>query len=143
MTIKTIIQIEAPVSSVFRKLTDGKNLKNWIEGFKKIKSISGRRPNKGSISKQIFEDAKGLMEVEEEILYYDRNKEFQVKLSHKNMLTLETYEFVNQGDSTRLILTTNIRLIPMFIGIFAPFMKPQMRKLQEANLMRFKRLLEK
>jgi hypothetical protein len=143
MTIKTIIQIEAPVSKVFSSLTDGKNLKNWQEGFKKLKSISGRRPNKGSISKQVFEDAKGFMEVEEEILYYDRNKEFQVKLSHKNMLTMETYEFVNQGDSTRLILTTNIRLIPMFIGIFAPFMKPQMRNLQEANLRRLKRLLEK
>ncbi|MFK7949276.1 MAG: SRPBCC family protein [Saprospiraceae bacterium] len=144
MTIKTVIDIRQPVSTVFKELVNPDNMPKWVEGFVQIDKVKGRRPRRGSISNQIHKDSKGRMELREEILLFERNKKFEIRLSHKNMDTKQSYEFLSQGKSiTRVILTTETRLIPAFIGIFSIFMKGGMKRQQEGNLMRFKKLMEK
>lgn len=144
MTIKTVIDIRRPVSEVFKELVNPDNMPKWIDGFVKLEKVKGRRPRRGSISNQIHKDAKGRMELKEEVLLFERNKKFEIRLSHKNMDTKQSYEFLSQGKSiTRVILTTQTRLIPAFIAIFSVFMKGGMQRQQEANLMRFKKLMEK
>ena len=144
MTIKTVIDIRRPISEVFTELVNPDNMPKWIEGFVKIEKVKGKRPRKGSISKQIHKDSKGRMELREEILLYERNKKFEVRLSHKNMDTKQSFEFVSQAPAvTRVTLVTQTRLIPAFIAIFSVFMKGSMKRQQEANLMRFKKLMEK
>jgi len=144
MTIKTVIDIRQPVAEVFKELVNPDNMPKWIEGFVRLEKVKGRRPRRGSISTQIHKDSKGQMELREEILLFERNKKFEIRLSHKNMDTKQSYEFVNQGKSmTRVILVTQTRLIPAFIAIFSVFMKGGMKRQQEANLMRFKKLMEK
>lgn len=144
MTIKTVIDIRQPVSVVFKELVNPATMPKWIDGFVKLEQVKGRRPRRGSISTQVHKDAKGRMELKEEILLFERNKKFEIRLSHKNMDTKQSYEFLNQGKSmTRVILTTQTRLIPAFIGIFSIFMKGGMKRQQDANLMRFKKLMEK
>lgn len=144
MTIKTVIDIRRPVAEVFKELVNPDSMSNWIDGFIKLEKVKGRRPRRGSISNQIHKDSKGRMELREEVLLFERNKRFELRLSHKNMDTKQSYEFINQDKSmTRVILTTQIRLIPAFIGIFSVFMKGSMRRQQEKNLMQFKKLMEK
>jgi uncharacterized membrane protein len=144
MTIKTVIDIRRPISEVFTELVNPDNMPKWIEGFVKIEKVKGKRPRRGSISKQIHKDSKGRMELREEILLYERNKKFEVRLSHKNMDTKQSFEFVSQAPAvTRVTLVTQTRLIPAFIAIFSVFMKGSMKRQQEANLMRFKKLMEK
>lgn len=144
MTIKTVIDIRRPISEVFTELVNPDNMPKWIEGFVKIEKEKGKRPRRGSISKQIHKDSKGRMELREEILLYERNKKFEVRLSHKNMDTKQSFEFVSQAPAvTRVTLVTQTRLIPAFIAIFSVFMKGSMKRQQEANLMRFKKLMEK
>lgn len=143
MTIKTVIDIRRPISEVFTELVNPDNMPKWIEGFVKIEKVKGKRPRRGSISKQIHKDSKGRMELREEILLYERNKKFEVRLSHKNMDTKQSFEFVSQAPAvTRVTLVTQTRLIPAFIAIFSVFMKGSMKRQQEANLMRFKKLME-
>ncbi|MFT5833752.1 MAG: hypothetical protein ACI97N_001380 [Cognaticolwellia sp.] len=144
MIIKTVIDIRQPVAVVFKGLVEPSNMPKWIEGFQTLESVKGKRPRKGSISKHIFNDSKGRMEIQEEILKFDRNKKFEIRLSHKNMDTHQAFQFLNQGNEiTRLILTTQTRLIPVFMGIFSIFMKSRMKKQQEADLKKFKYLVEK
>ena len=144
MTIKTVIDIRRPVAEVFTELVNPDNMSKWIEGFVKLEKVKGRRPRRGSISTQVHKDSKGRMELREEILLYERNKKFEIRLSHKNMDTKQSYEFISQGQSvTRVTLITQTRLIPAFIAIFSVFMKGSMKQQQEANLMRFKKLMEK
>ena len=144
MTIKTVIDIRRPISEVFTELVNPDNMPKWIEGFVKIEKVKGKRPRRGSISKQIHKDSKGRMELREEILLYERNKKFEVRLSHKNMDTKQSFEFLSQAPAvTRVTLVTQTRLIPAFIAIFSVFMKGSMKRQQEANLMRFKKLMEK
>lgn len=144
MTIKTVIDIRRPISEVFTELVNPDNMSKWIEGFVKLEKVKGRRPRRGSISTQVHKDSKGRMELREEILLFERNKKFEIRLSHKNMDTKQSYEFISQGQSvTRVTLITQTRLIPAFIAIFSVFMKGSMKQQQEANLMRFKKLMEK
>lgn len=144
MTIKTVIDIRRPIAEVFTELVNPDNMSKWIEGFVKLEKVKGRRPRRGSISTQVHKDSKGRMELREEILLYERNKKFEIRLSHKNMDTKQSYEFISQGQSvTRVTLITQTRLIPAFIAIFSVFMKGSMKQQQEANLMRFKKLMEK
>ena len=144
MTIKTVIDIRRPIAEVFTELVNPDNMSKWIEGFVKLEKVKGRRPRRGSISTQVHKDSKGRMELREEILLFERNKKFEIRLSHKNMDTNQSYEFISQGQSvTRVTLVTQTRLIPAFIAIFSVFMKGSMKRQQEANLMRFKKLMEK
>ena len=144
MTIKTVIDIRRPIAEVFTELVNPDNMSKWIEGFVKLEKVKGRRPRRGSISTQVHKDSKGRMELREEILLFERNKKFEIRLSHKNMDTKQSYEFISQGQSvTRVTLVTQTRLIPAFIAIFSIFMKGSMKRQQEANLMRFKKLMEK
>lgn len=142
MVIKTVIDIRQPIALVFKELVNPLNLPKWVNGFQKLESVKGRRPRKGSISKQIIKDSQGLMEIREEILNFDKNKHFEIRLSHKNMETHQHFQFLNKGKTTRVILTTTTRLIPAIMAVFSIFMKGQMRKQQEADLMRLKKLLE-
>ena len=144
MTIKTVIDIRRPIAEVFTEMVNPDNMSKWIEGFVKLEKVKGRRPRRGSISTQVHKDSKGRMELREEILLFERNKKFEIRLSHKNMDTKQSYEFISQGQSvTRVTLITQTRLIPAFIAIFSVFMKGSMKQQQEANLMRFKKLMEK
>lgn len=144
MIIKTVIDIRQPVSIVFKNLVEPSNMPKWMANFQRLDTVKGKRPRKGSISTQVFSDSKGIMEMREEILGFERNQKFQLLLSHKNIETNQTFEFIPQSkDITRVILTNDIRLIPAFMGVFSVFMKGQMRQQQEENLMRFKKLLEK
>lgn len=142
MVIKTIIDIRKPVSVVFKELVNPKNLPKWVNGFQKLESVKGRRPRKGSVSKQIIKDSQGIMEIREEILKFEKDKNFEIRLSHKNMETHQHFAFAKEGKTTRLTLTTTTRLIPAIMAVFSVFMKGQMRRQQEADLMKLKRLLE-
>ncbi len=139
MKIKTVIQINHSTEKVFRYLTNSRNMPEWMMGLQKIKSVKGRRPAKGSISTQVFKDAKGLMEVKEEVVEFERNKTFALQLSHKNMETTQLFSLAANEDGTKLTVETQTRLIPAFIGIFGVFMKDQMRRQQEQDLKKLKR----
>lgn len=144
MVIKTIIDIRQPIAVVFKSLVEPANMPKWMANFQKLEAVKGKRPRRGSISTQVFKDSKGTMEMKEEVLNFERNKKFELQLSHKNIETHQTFEFIAQDkEITRLVLTNNISLVPAFMGIFSVFMKGQMRRQQEADLMRFKKLLEK
>lgn len=144
MIIKTVIDIRQPVAVVFKNLVEPLNMVKWMANFQKLEPVKGKRPRKGSVSTQFFKDSKGAMEMREEVLGFERNQKFKLLLTHENIETHQTFEFLPQSeDITRVILTNDIRLIPAFMGIFSVFMKGQMRRQQEADLMQFKKLLEK
>lgn len=143
MKIKTVIQINRPIEKVFQYLTNARNMRLWVMGLQQVKPVKGRRPTKGSLSTQIFKDEKGLLEVKEEVLKFEKNKAFELQLSHKNMETTQSYTFTKNETGTRVTVNTYTRLIPAFIGIFGFFMKGQMRRQQETDLKKLKQLLEK
>ena len=142
MKFQSNILIKESVNKVYQYTVDPKNLKNWVHGFKQYKPQKGRRRTTGSTAVQVFDDGE-LMEVKEEVLSNVANKEFVCRLSHKNMESNVSYRFLNQGDAlTKLVVQTDVRLKPAIFNLFSLFVKGPMRKQQDDDLKRLKRVIE-
>ena len=142
MKFKSEIIINKPVNEVFRYTISPKNLSRWIDGFEKFKPVSGKPRHAGSIGMHIYNDKEGRLEVKEEILTIEPRKSIKSHLSHKNMETTLVFRFFDQGNSTKIIVDTRVRLKPFIFNLASPFVKSPMKKQQLADLTRLKKCLE-
>jgi len=142
MNFKSEIIIHKHVNEVFQYVVNPKNLSRWIDGFEKFKTVSGKPRQAGSIGTHVYNDKEGRLEVREEILALEPRKSIKTHLSHKNMETTLDFRFFDQGNSTKIIVDTHIRLKPFLFNVASPFVKKPMKKQQLADLMRLKKCLE-
>ena len=143
MKFQSEIIINKPVREVFKYTLDIKNLSRWIDGFQKYKVVSGKARKPGSIGMHIYKDEGGELEVREEVLDIEMNKLISTRLSHKNMETTLNFRFLDQGNATKIIADTQVRLKPMIFNLAAPFVKSPMKKQQASDLERLKNCLER
>jgi polyketide cyclase/dehydrase/lipid transport protein len=142
MKFSSEIIINRSVQEVFRFTTSHKNLSRWVDGFQTFKSIKGRNRGEGSTATHIYQDSAGLLEVHEEVMEITSDKLFKSRLTHKNMDTILAFKFLNQGNSTKIITETKVRLKPAIFNLFSLFMKGQMKKQQQADLRKLKNVIE-
>ena len=142
MNFRSEITINKPVKEVFKYVINPKNLSKWVDGFEKFKPQKGKPRQLGSVGTHIYNDKDGKLEVREEVLANEPDKILKTHLSHKNMETTLTFRFLNQGDSTKLIAETKVRLKPFIFNLASPFVKTPMKKQQQADLDRLKKRLE-
>lgn len=138
MKFQSEIIINKSVKEVFQYTVNPKNLSRWVDGFEKFKPLSGKVRQVGSVGTHIYNDKGGKLEVREEVLALESDKNLKTHLSHKNMETTLNFRFLNQGDSTKIIVETQIRLKPLLFNLASPFVKAPMKKQQQADLNRLK-----
>ncbi len=141
MKFQSEIIIDKPVKEVFQFTVNPKNLSRWIDGFVKFKPLSGKARKVGSVGIHIYNDKAGKLEVREEVLVHNPFKNFKTHLSHKNMDTTLDLQFLDQGDSTKLLAQTTVKLKPFLFNLAAPFVKSPMKNQQLADLKRLKNCL--
>jgi uncharacterized protein YndB with AHSA1/START domain len=144
MTFTTSVYIEKPLSDVYRYVVlEPKHMKNWVQGFDAYRVQTGRKRKTGSVATQVFNDDGHKTEVREEVLEIKPNQRFRCLLSHRNMLSEQDFQFLNQGDGrTKLLVETEVKLRPALFNLFSFFMKGPMRRQQQADLERLKSILE-
>jgi len=142
MKFSSEIIINHPIKEVYRFTVSHKNLSRWVDGFQSYKAIKGRNRGKGSTSTHIYQDSAGKLEVHEEVLEVVKGKSFKSRLTHKNMDTVLEIRFLDQGESTKVIADANVKLKPQIFNLFSLFMKGQMRKQQQGDLRKLKRVIE-
>ena len=136
------IIINKSVKEVFQYTVNPKNLSRWVDGFENFKPLSGKLRQVGSIGTLFYNDKEGELEVREEVLAFETGKYFKTHLSHKNMETTLNFRFLNQGESTKIIVETHVRLKPLLFNLASPFVKIPMKEQQQADLTRLKKCLE-
>jgi uncharacterized protein YndB with AHSA1/START domain len=142
MKFRSEIIINKPVKDVFQYTVNPKKLFLWVDGFEKFKPLSGKVRQVGSIATHIYNDKEGKLEVREEVLALESGKSLTTHLSHKNMETTLNFRFLDQGNSTKIIVETRVRLKPLLFNLASPFVKTPMKKQQQADLNRLKNRLE-
>jgi len=142
MKFSSQVIIRRPIKEVYRFTVSHKNLSQWLDGFQAYKSIKGRNRGVGSQATHIYQDSAGKLEVHEEVLAVIPDKSFKSRLTHKNMDTTLEYRFLDQGDETKVVTDTHVKLKPAVFNLFSFFMKGQMKKQQQADLRKLKHLLE-
>ncbi len=145
MTFESSIFIQQPPQAVFRFVAlEPKQMKLWVKGFERYKAKGSSKRQPGSRGVQIFNDGGQRTEVQEEVLDLTPYELFRCVLTHRNMVSRQTYRFLDQGASqTKLQVETQVKLRPALFNVFAFFVKRPMRKQQEEDLQRLKRVLEK
>ena len=139
MKFSTNIVINRPVTKVFNFAMHPHNLKTWVNTLKGYKTLKGRRNQVGNTGVLIFEDKEGKLEVSEEIVQFERNRFLHTKLSHKGMDSEIQIKFLDQGDSTKVMVNTTVRLKPWIANLFSIFMKNEMKQQQARDYQRFKK----
>lgn len=142
MKFRSEIIINQPVNEVFRFATNYKNLSRWVDGFQSYKSTKGRNRGIGSTSIHVYKDSAGLLEVNEEVIEVQEDKLFKTRLSHKNMDTILSMRFLDQGNSTKVVTEAVVKLKPYIFNLFSFLMKGQMKKQQQADLRKLKNVIE-
>lgn len=144
MKFQTSIIIYKSVAEVYRYTLHPQNMNKWVQGFQQFKPGKGRKRAKGSTAIQIFNDGGQVTEIQEEVLENIINQHFTFRLSHKNMESEVNYHFLNQGDQvTKLLVKAKVRLKPRIFNLFALFVKGPMKRQQEQDLAKLKKLIER
>lgn len=142
MKFSTNIIINRPVSKVYNFALNPHNLKIWVNSLQSYKAKKGRRNQVGNTGILIFEDKAGKLEVSEEIVQLQRNQLLHTKLSHKGMDSEIIVKFLDQGEYTKILVHTTVRLKPWIANLFSIFMKNEMQKQQAGDYRRFKKAIE-
>ena len=135
MKFSNRIQIDRPPREVYRYFIDPRNLKRWQANYERFRAGkgAGKRPS-GSRSTHIFKDVKGELEVEELVIKNVADREFEHRMTAKNMSSKVHYRFLDRGDSTEVVVENELSLKPALLNLFGIFLKGSMREQQAADL---------
>ncbi len=142
MNFRSEIEIQASAEDVFRYCLNPKNLKNWMDGFQRFKQLSGRQRQAGAKLMLVFKDKAGELEVNEQIVEVTKGKLIRSELSNKNMRTQQSFRFLNQGGTCKILIDTKVQLRPAIFNLFGFFVKGPMQKQQGEDLQRLKQVIE-
>lgn len=136
------LNIKKSPDVVFRYLASPVKMVEWVKDFKSIRPIEGRRSQVGSTSKLTYKDAKSAYTIEEEVLTFNRNETFEVKLDHKELITTVKYQVAKSERGTILVVTYNVKFKNFINRIVAPFFKIPMKNQQTEDLKRLQQNIE-
>lgn len=137
------IEIDRPVSEVYREYADPENLPRWLTGLQRIEHVSGTPGEVGSISKHVYLEKGRIIEMVETVTAHEPEKHFAGELETGGMQCRIYVDFVDQGDSTLMRLRSDFRSQSLMMKLMMPFMKGHIRERQEGDLKKFKALVEK
>jgi len=129
-------------AEVFRYLTSPAKLTEWTKGLQSIKPLKGRRSKEGGTSKLFFKEQKTTFSVEEEVLVFDRNNRFKIRLDHQEMVSVVDYYFRTTDDQTVVIAKYDIHLKNLLNRFVAIFFKGPIKKQQLEDLKKLKQKIE-
>jgi len=136
------IEIERPVSEVYRQFSDPDNLPRWISGLQRIEQIEGAPGEVGSVSKHIYLEKGRIVEMIETITAHEPERHFEGELETTGMKCTIQVDFVDRGDSTLMRFRCDFHSQGLMMKLMMPFMKGHIRERQSGDMQRFKRLVE-
>lgn len=143
MKFSNRIEIDRPPREVYRYFVNPQNLKRWQANYERFRASKGggKRPS-GSRGIHVFKDVKGELEVEELVIKNVADREFEHRMTAKNMSSKVRYRFLDRGDCTEVVVDNELRLKPALLNLFGFFLRGSMRDQQAADLRSLKREVE-
>lgn len=139
-TTKTLIQ--RPAAEVYALLSDDTQVTRWLKGLQKLETLAGTPGQKGFKGKYTFVENKRSIIFQEEITAADPGRSFRATLESDSLILEGFTKLEEQGDSTHLIATQQVRAKSFMMKLMLPLLKGMMRKRQAEDFQRFKQLAE-
>lgn len=140
-TAETVVN--KSVKEVFKKFDDKKFLKEWMPEIKTIEPVNETPQKIGSTYNMVIESEDGKIEMKEKIIGYIPNKKITFRFTSNMMLKTDDYNFIDQGETTKLVQNSTIRSNTFLMACVFPWFKSRFEELSQENMQKFKEFLEK
>jgi len=136
------VTVNKSVDRVFTEFMNAEQASKWIKGFKSFEQISGKPGEVGAKFKMNFDENGKTIEFIETVTEIESNKKFSFEMSHEMMISSSNVSFENLGADTKIISKIVIRPQGFTWKILMPFMISHIKKRQQEDLIRFKKVVE-
>lgn len=137
------IAIDKPIHHVYTAFLDQQRMKEWLTGFQSIELLRGTINAVGSRYKLTMQENGHVICLYQEIIVNNENEEFSFTMEHEAMTSHSRVRFIPLNNhSTQLWLTVTIQGKGRLWKFIIPTMVPLLQKRQEADLQKFKNMLE-
>lgn len=136
------VSVDKPVNEVFADFQNVELMKQWMPEVKSIETLE-ETPNKvGSTYKVKIENKGRLITITQQVLEYENNKRFTIGYDAENMLKTDDYEFISEGNTTKIIQTTICTSESYIMSCLFPYFKGALKKMSQQYLENFKKASE-
>lgn len=141
-SIKVTVTVNAPVEKVWDIFMNPDYLKHWLTGFVSIEHLDGTIGEKGSTSKMKFIERGKELEVIEKVLFINPLQQYSFEIQHGALSTLTDVRFISIGQVTEIIQAVQFTPKGLFMKLFMPLMKGEMKKRMANDLKNLKIFIE-
>jgi len=135
-------EIDAPLPKTWQVFHNDTYMKQWLTGFKRIKTIEEKPGKIGSRYQMFFEQADGEMYMIEEITDYKEYEIFDFKMEHPAANTQTQIRFEENNGKTIIHQNVETKANSFFFRSMLPIMQFSMRKQNAESYRKFKELVE-
>lgn len=136
------VTINKHIKDVFIQFEDVETLKKWMPELKTIEPINETPQKIGSTYKMIIESEGRKVEMVEKILAYVPNEKITFHFTSKEMLKTDDYNFITQGNTTKIVQNSTIRSNSYMLACVFPWFKSRFEGISQEYMQRFKELVE-
>jgi len=142
VSFNTSVRIEGSVEEVFSHFSDLEKMKEWLKGLKDIETVDGEAGQAGSTMKLVFHERGRDIVLKESIEEVRSNESYIFTIDHQAIASRTAMSFIPSGDSTTVKSDVDMRGKKLIWKLLLPFMKASIRRHQEDDLLRLKRVVE-
>lgn len=118
-----VAHFDRPVNDVFAYVDDDEKVKLWIGGLLETSRTTSGTPGVGSKFHQKLQIGKRVIELDGELVEYERNRRVRVKMDANVCEMNATYTFTEAGGRTELAYTCDSHYRSLFYRLFSPLIK--------------------
>ena len=118
-----VAHFDRPVDEVFAYVDDDDKVKLWIGGLLETRRTTSGTPGVGSRFHQKLQIGKRVMELDGELVEYERNRRVRVRIYADMCEMNATYNFSESGGCTKLAYTCDSHYRGFFYRLFSPLLK--------------------
>ena len=137
------IEIKRPVEQVYAAFVDWAQASRWRDGLTTVEIVSGKFGKPGSKQRLTFNRNGQEITFEETVIDMVENEACYFRTDHERMYCLSNVIFRERDGNTRVTSSVHAHGYGMLWRFLVPFMKGNLRRRQQADLVRFKTHLEK
>ena len=137
-----VAHFDRPVEEVFSYVDNDDKIKLWIGGLLETKRTTSGTPGVGSRFHQKLQIGKRVMELDGELLEYQKNRRVRVKMNFDQGEMNVTYNFKESGGCTELAYTCDSQYRSFFYRLLSPLIKRMAQQKLREDFARLHGLLQ-
>lgn len=142
-TYTASVEINKPITEVFKAFEDKEVLKQWLPEIQSITPIEEKAEKIGSTYEVIIKNKEDKLMMKETILAYVANEKITFQFDSKDMLKIDDYNFIANGNTTKIVQNSSIQSNSYIMGCVFPYFKGNLKTISQNYMERFKALVEK